>query len=323
MASHPRRIVIALGGNAISSADHRGDIGEQFAASRETARHIADVIAAGHHILLVHGNGPQVGATLRRVELSRHEVYPIPLALCVANTQAGMGFMICECIRNEMLGRGVRGRDVRACTIITTVRVNPDDEAFDNPSKPVGQDYDEATAKARAQSDGWAVAEISPGRWRRVVASPTPRRIEEGELIRHLFDEGRVVVCGGGGGIPIVLSEEGRSHSVEAVVDKDLTASLLAVETGADALVILTNVEHVLLDRGTDRERAVRELTITDARRHLEEGQFGMGSMAPKVRACVEFLEETDRPEALALITRTDRVMAGLAGEMGTRVVSG
>lgn len=274
-------------------------------------------------MLLVHGNGPQVGATLRRVELSRHEVYPVPLALCVANTQAGMGFMICECIRNEMLSRGVRVRDVRACTVITAVRVDEADPAFANPTKPIGQDYDEATARARAASDGWSVAEITPGRWRRVVASPTPRRIEEAELIGHLFDEGRVVVCCGGGGIPVVVGPEGRSHSIDAVIDKDLTAALLAVETGADTLAILTDVEHVQLDRGTEFERPIREMTISEAKRWLGEGQFGAGSMGPKVRACIDFLEGSERADAMAVITRTDRVMAALAGETGTRVVRG
>ena len=316
-----RRIVVALGGNAISSRDHSGDIDSQFAASRESARYIADIICAGHHVLLTHGNGPQVGATLRRVELARHQVYPIPLALCVANTQAGMGFMICECIRNEMLHRKGSSSEIHACTIITTVLVDPKDEAFEHPRKPIGQSYDEETALARAQTDGWDVAEVSPGEWRRVVASPKPIAIEELELIRHLFDEGRLVVCCGGGGIPVIETETREFHSIEAVIDKDLTASLLALGAGADTLLILTDVEHVLLDRGKPQERAISELSLEEARRHLSAGQFGEGSMAPKIGACISFMEQTQADQPMAIIAQTDKCMDALAGRSGTKIV--
>jgi carbamate kinase len=249
-------------------------------------------------------------------------VYPIPLALCVADTQAGMGFMICECIRNEMLGRSGRGRSVQACTVITTVRVDPDDEAFGRPSKPIGQRYDAETARERADTDGWDIVEVEPGVWRRVVASPRPVAIEEIELIRHLFDEGRLVVCCGGGGIPVVQTGEGRSHSVEAVVDKDLTASLLAIGAEADTLLILTDVERVLLDRGSPRERAVGALSVAEAEGYLAEGQFGEGSMEPKIRACVEFIARTRATSPMAVIARTDRCVEALAGRTGTRVVA-
>lgn len=317
----PRKIVVALGGNAIASADHAGDIDSQFAACVASAAHIADLIDQGHHVLLIHGNGPQVGATLRRVELARHEVYPIPLALCVANTQAGMGFMICECLRNEMLARkGDDARDFHAATVITTVRVDPLDPAFASPNKPIGQTYDEPTARRRAETDGWDLAQTSPGHWRRVVASPRPQAIEEIELIRHLFDEGRLIVCCGGGGIPVVQTDSGRSHSVEAVIDKDLTASLLALESGADTLLILTDVEHVLLDRNTPDERPLRTLTTADARKHLDAKQFGEGSMAPKIRACIQFIEESAAPGPTAIITRTDLALDALDGRAGTRI---
>lgn len=317
----PRKIVVALGGNAIASADHAGDIDSQFAACVASASHIADLTDQGHHVLLIHGNGPQVGATLRRVELARHEVYPIPLALCVANTQAGMGFMICECLRNEMLARrGDAARDFHAATIITTVRVDPLDPAFASPNKPIGQTYDEATARERRETDGWDLAETSPGAWRRVVASPQPQAIEEIELIRHLFDEGRLIVCCGGGGVPVVQTESGRSHSVEAVIDKDLTASLLALESDADTLLILTDIDRVLLDRNTPNERPLESLSTADARRHLESGQFGEGSMAPKIRACIRFIEQSTAENPSAIITRTDLALDALAGRAGTRI---
>jgi carbamate kinase len=316
----PRRIVIALGGNAISSANHRGDIDEQFAASRKTAAHIADLLGAGHHILLTHGNGPQVGATLRRVELSRHEVYPIPLSVCVANTQAGMGYMICESIRNEMASRG---KDVSTCAVITTVEVDPNDEAFRNPVKAIGQDFDEATARGRVQSDGWQIKEVAPGRWRRVVASPEPKSILELELLRHLFEEGRLVVCGGGGGVPVVRDQDGRLQKVDAVVDKDLTAALLAVGAGADMLAILTETDYVYLDFGTKDQRPLDQMTVEEAIRYLQAGQFGAGSMAPKIRACIRFLEHSDSPDRVAVIARTDKALEAIAGTSGTRIVRG
>lgn len=318
--SKPRRIVVALGGNAISSANHRGDIDEQFAASRKTAVHVADLLGADHHLLLTHGNGPQVGATLRRVELSRHEVYPLPLSVCVADTQAGMGYMLCECVRNQMASRR---KDVSACTVITTVEVDPKDEAFDNPVKPIGQDYDEPTARARAETDGWRIREVAAGRWRRVVPSPDPKRILEIDLLGKLFDEGRLVVCCGGGGIPVVRDESGRFQKIDAVIDKDLTASLLAVGASADMLAILTETDSVYLDFGTKDQRPLSELTVTDAKRYLAEGQFGAGSMAPKVEACIRFIERSDAPNPVAVIARTDHALEAIAGTSGTRVVKG
>lgn len=308
--------MLALGGNAISSGT--GDIPSQFAQSRVTARYIADLIGAGHHVLLTHGNGPQVGNTLRRVELSRHEVYPIDLGLCVADTQAGMGYMICQCIRNEM---HARGRAASACTVITTVVVDPDDPAFKDPTKPIGQFYDEATARQRAEAEGWHIIEVPGKGFRRVVPSPVPCEIQELELIHHLFDEGRVVVCCGGGGIPVVRRRDGATEGVEAVIDKDMTSARLAVGAGADTLAILTGVEHAFLDYGKPTQRPLERLTIAEAREHLEAGQFPPGSMGPKIRACIDFLLSSPLPDAQALITSVEMVGEALAGDTGTHLV--
>lgn len=320
MPANRRKIVLALGGNAISSGEGRSDIAAQFAASRVTARYIADLLCAGHHVLLTHGNGPQVGMILRRVELSRHEVYPIDLGLCVADSQAGMGYMICQCIRNEMR---FRGRDVRACTIVTTVLVDVSDPAFKNPTKPIGQFYDKATIEQRIANEGWQVIEVPGKGFRRVVPSPLPKQICELELIDHLFEEGRVVVCCGGGGIPVVDRPGWGEEGLEAVIDKDLTAALLATGTRADTLAILTGVEKAFLNYGKPNQQALDEITVSQARRWLEEGQFPPGSMGPKIQACLNFLEQTPEPDAVALITSIEGCLAALEGKTGTRVVRG
>ncbi|NOX57333.1 MAG: carbamate kinase [Planctomycetes bacterium] len=314
----PLKIILALGGNAISSGQHGGDVASQFAQSRVTAKHIADLIQAGHKLLLIHGNGPQVGTVLRRVELSRHEVYPIDLGLCVADTQAGMGYMICQCVRNEMISRG---SPVCASTIVTTVCVDANDPAFDHPTKPIGQYFDEDTVNQRKRSDGWNVVYVERKGYRRVVPSPKPKEIVELDIIRQLYDSGRVIVCCGGGGIPICEMPDGSREGVEAVIDKDLTAALLAKEAQADALVILTDVEKVCLGYGTPNEKALDRLTLEEAREHLASGEFPAGSMGPKVQACVNFLESTSNPSARAIITSISGCLDALAGKTGTHFV--
>jgi carbamate kinase len=318
MGVKPRRIVLALGGNAISSGAHGGNVADQFAQSRITAQYVADLVCAGHHLLLTHGNGPQVGVILRRVELSRHEVYPIDLGLAVADSQAGMGYMICQCIRNELRKRH---RIPRACSIITTVLVDPDDPAFERPTKPIGETYDRATIEERIASDGWDVVEIPGKGFRRVVPSPIPRKINERDLIHELFDQGRVVVCCGGGGIPIIDKPGWGFEGVEAVIDKDLTAALLAVGTLADTLAILTAVDRVCLNYGTPQEQPLDVITVSQARAYLAGGQFPPGSMGPKIQACINFLEDTREPEPVAVITSIAQAADALAGKTGTRVV--
>ncbi len=313
-----RKVVIALGGNAISSGDGSGDIASQFAQSRVTAKYIGGLLVAGHHVLLVHGNGPQVGMVLRRVELSRHEVYPIDLGLCVADTQAGMGYMICQCVRNEMIKRGFRAR---ACTIVTTVSVDQRDPAFSNPTKPIGQFYKREEIADRIVSEGWNVIDV-PGRGvRRVVPSPVPQEIRELELIHHLFDEGRVVVCCGGGGIPVVATEDGLFEGIEAVIDKDLTASLLAIGTDADSLAILTDVERVCLNYGKPNEKPLDQMTVSEAEAYLKDGQFPAGSMGPKIQACISYMRGSNCRNAQAIITSIEGCAEALEGKNGTRIV--
>jgi carbamate kinase len=259
-----------------------------------------------------------VGVDLRRVELSRHEVYPVDLGICVAHTQANMGYMICQCVDNELRKRQ---RHERTCTVITTVHVDQNDSAFTNPTKPIGQYYDKKAIDERVATHGWSVVEV-PGRgFRRVVPSPKPKMIAELAVIRELFNKGHIVICCGGGGIPVIDPGNGMLEGVEAVIDKDLTAALLAVGTGADTLAILTDVERVRLNYGKPNEKPVGTLTISEARAHLSSGQFPPGSMGPKVQACVNYLEHTENPNAQALITSIEGCSDALAGRTGTRIV--
>jgi len=317
-SSFSHKIVLALGGNSISSGNRRNDITDQFAQSRITVRHIADLLDAGHRVVITHGNGPQVGMVLRRVELSRHEVYPIDLGLAVADTQAGMGYMICQVLRNEMFARGNR---LDPCTLVTTVLVDADDPAFANPTKPIGPHYDKATIDQRVASDGWHVVEVPGKGWRRVVPSPRPKRIQEIALIRRLFDEGHVIVCCGGGGIPVVQTTPTRLDGVEAVIDKDLTSALLGIQTDADTLAITTGVDKVCINFGQPDERAVDLLTVREARAYLAEGQFPPGSMGPKIEACIQFIEESRTPGSQAIITSIAGLAGALAGKTGTRII--
>jgi carbamate kinase len=316
--SRSRKIVVALGGNAISGFGDKGDIPSQFASARGTAAVLADLIEAGHRLLITHGNGPQVGNILRRVELSSHEVYPIDLGLCVADSQAGMGYMICQCLQNELLQRG---RNERPATIVTTVLFDRSDPHCTHPTKPIGIYYNAGQAEQHRIRDGWVMHDI-PGRgFRRVVPSPAPKEIMELPIIRRLFNAGEVLVAAGGGGIPVVYTEGWGYEGLEAVIDKDLTAALLAVGVEADTLAILTDEECVWLRYGRpDAERLTR-VTAADARRWLEAGEFPEGSMGPKVQAAINFLRDSPRSDPTAIITHAAKLTEALAGKTGTTFV--
>jgi len=308
-------MVIALGGNAISLPSEEGNIAQQFDHTRETMRVIADVIAAGHHVILTHGNGPQVGNILRRSEIAaEHNVYPIPLDLCVADTQGGMGYMISQCLENELLVRGIR----RNCaTVITTVVVDERDAEFSKPTKPIGVFYHEDEARRHIKS-GWHMVHVPKRGWRRVVPSPLPREIVEIDLIRRLTDAGDLVVCCGGGGIPVTRRAQGGLRGLEAVIDKDRTAALLATSLDTDWLVILTSVPQVCTDFGTPNEKPLTDISIDQARHLLDNQQFPSGSMGPKIEAAIDFLQRSARPNAKVLITNTPTLISALDGKGGT-----
>ena len=312
------KMVVALGGNAISDPGTPGTIADQFAQSRATSVVLADLIDAGHQLLITHGNGPQVGNILRRVELAAGEVYPIDLGLCVADSQAGMGYMICQCLANELASRGRKGHPT---TIVTTVRVDADDPAFSHPTKPIGIYYTKEQADRHIADNGWQMNEIAGRGWRRMVPSPLPLEILQLEAIRSLFEGGQVVVAAGGGGIPVIHVAGSGYEGVEAVIDKDLTSAMLAVELEADTLAIITGVDGVYRDFGTPEQVKLDTLGAAEARKMLQAGQFPEGSMGPKIQAAINFLTSSASGNAQVLITTSDDLEASVQGRAGTRVV--
>lgn len=318
MSIPPQKLVIALGGNAISVPGEQGTIEEQFLHTRQTAVFLADAILAGYQPIITHGNGPQVGNILRRVELAKHELYTIPLEVCVADTQAGMGYMISQCLMNELASRGVQRH---ATTIVTTVLVDKDDPAFQCPSKPIGPKLEKSVAEKQRAAEGWHIREMEDGSFRRIVSSPRPTEIMELSTIRNLAEDGELVVCCGGGGIPVCRDEAGKYYGLAAVIDKDLTTALLARELGVSTLIILTGVERVCLNFGKPDEQQLSELSIAQAQEYLAAGHFGSGSMWPKVEAAVDFVTNSGAANPTAYIGHLEKLGDVLTGKSGTRFV--
>lgn len=318
MDDQGKRIVVALGGNAISLSDEEGNIDQQFAHTRQTAALLADAIAAGHHPVITHGNGPQVGNVLRRVELASSEMYAIPLEICVADTQAGMGYMIGQCLTNTLRQRGLPGE---VATVISSVVVDADDPAFAKPDKPIGRPMGADVAVRHRDQDGWVLMEVDHGRYRRIVPSPVPRAIVEIATIRRLVDDGLTVIACGGGGIPVVQDDGGNFRGAAAVIDKDRTAALLALELDAQVLVILTAVEHVYLNYRQPNQQAIGEISADELQRHLDAGQFPPGSMRPKVESAIAFVRRSPHDGACAVIAELNQLIPALSGDAGTRVV--
>jgi len=309
-------IVAALGGNAITRPDQEGDVRDQFANSREAARPLADLIEQGHTLVITHGNGPQIGNFLVRNDAAAAQIYPLAMEVAVAHVQGGMGFMIAQTLTNELALR--RRHDV-VTAVITNVLVDRDDPSFSNPSKPIGRTLTKADAE-NYERRGWTVKEIEPGRYRRVVASPLPRRILENEHIRRAVEGGETLVVCGGGGIPVVRDPEHGLTGTRAVIDKDLASSLLARELDADAMLILTNVDRVLLDYGKPGERSVDQMSLDEAQAWMDEGQFPPGSMGPKVQGAIDFLRASGKPDAFVTIGPLAHAADALAGRVGTRI---
>ncbi len=305
-------IVLAIGGNSLIRDEQHKTVPDQWALARETCHHVAQIVEAGHRVVITHGNGPQVGFILRRSELASHELHEVPLDSCDADTQGAIGYMIQQALENEFRRRGLKKS---AVSVVTQVEVDPDSPAFRNPTKPIGSFMDEATARTRASRYGWPIVEDAGRGWRRVVASPEPLAIVEIDAIRTLVEAGFVVTAVGGGGIPVVRGANGDYHGVEAVIDKDLASSVLAVSLHADLFVVSTSVSRVYLDFKKPGQRAVERLSLADARRHLAEGQFGRGSMAPKIDAIARFLEQGG---PRAVVTCPDELEQAVEGRAGT-----
>ena len=307
-------IVIALGGNALLQRGQKGTVDEQYANVKKTVSKIADLIQRGYKVVLTHGNGPQVGATLLRHEAAKAIVPPFPLDACGAETQGFIGYMIQQALRNELKTRGI---DKFVVTVVTRVIVDKHDLAFQNPTKPIGPFYskDEA-AKLKEQKPDLVVKEDAGRGYRRVVPSPDPKIIAERTAIRALVDAGFIVVACGGGGIP-VIEEETQTVGVEAVIDKDLAAQRLATLIGAHVVIMLTDVDAAYLNYGTPKQEKIREITSGKLRNYLKEGQFKEGSMAPKIEAAIRFVESGGER---AVVADLGSLVEALEGRVGTQV---
>jgi carbamate kinase len=309
-------VVIALGGNALLQRSQKGTFEDQYSNVQKTATKIADLAEQGYRIVLTHGNGPQVGATLLRHEAGKNIVPPFPLDACGAETQGFIGYMIQQALRNELKARGM---DKYVVTVVTRVIVDPHDPAFEHPTKPVGPFYTKEQADLVQQKMPNITIKEDAGRgYRRVVPSPDPKVIAERSAIRTLVDAGFIVVCTGGGGIPIV--EEGsQARGVEAVIDKDLAGQRLATLINASIFVILTDVDGAYVDYGTPKQELIKEVTTGKLQRYLDQGQFKEGSMAPKVLAAIRFVESGGEK---AIIAELGRLTEALEGNSGTQVFS-
>ena len=315
MTSEKKTAVIAIGGNSLIPDKHHPEMEHQWAAVRETCTHIAEMVDQGWNTIITHGNGPQVGFILRRAELAMPEVHPMSLDIIGADTQGSIGYMIQQAMDNEFHRRGLYRR---AITIVTQVLVDGEDPGFQNPTKPIGGFMTQEEASV-FETMGWQVIEDSGRGYRRVIASPKPLEIIEVNAIKQMVDIGWVVIAVGGGGIPVVRNASGELRAAPpAVIDKDLASALMAVETGADLLVISTGVEKVALNFNKPDEQWLDSMTVAEARQYLAEGHFAPGSMKPKIEAILLYLENGGKE---ALITDPPNIARALAGETGTRIV--
>ncbi|HUV91892.1 MAG TPA: carbamate kinase [Anaerolineales bacterium] len=310
--------VIAIGGNSLVKDKAHQSIEDQNQAVNETCMHIADMIQQGWTVAIGHGNGPQVGFVLRRSELA-HQVegiHEVPLDVCGADTQGATGYMLQQSLYNEFLKRGI---DKKVATVVTQVEVDSSDQAFQNPTKPIGSFMEEAQAVEKREKESWSVVEDAGRGWRRVVPSPLPIRVVEEPAVKALIDLGMCVITVGGGGIPVVADVAGNLQGIAAVIDKDFASSLLANAIGAELLIISTAVEKVALNFGKPDQKWIDTMTVAEAKAYLAEGtHFAKGSMAPKIQACIWFIERGGKK---AIITDPDNIGRALAGETGTMIV--
>ncbi|QGF23371.1 carbamate kinase [Raineyella fluvialis] len=310
-----RTVVVAVGGNALITDKTHISLQDQYAAASEAMKHVAQMVADGWSVIVTHGNGPQVGFLLRRVELASAELPPIPLDGLGADTQGATGYMFGNALGHEFAKIGV---DKQIVALVTRTVVDAKDPAFQKPTKPIGSFMDEDEAKRREAELGWDVVEDAGRGWRRVVASPKPVRIAEVEAIRTLVENGFTVIAAGGGGIPVVEDGEGFT-GIEAVIDKDFGASMLANQLDAGTLLISTAVDAVAINFNTPDEKWLGNVCVDEVKEYLAAGQFGAGSMAPKIEAAIAFLERGGRR---VIITSPPLMAAALKGEAGTTITA-
>jgi carbamate kinase len=309
--------VVAIGGNSLIKDKNHQTVQDQYLAAKETCHHIADMIEQGWDVAIGHGNGPQVGFILRRSEIAARVagMHEVPLDVCGSDSQGAIGYALQQNLANEFRRRGMQKR---AATVVTQVRVDTQDPAFQNPSKPIGGFMEEDEAKERAAKEGWTVVDDAGRGWRRVVPSPLPQEIIELDAVRELLNAGIVTITVGGGGIPVIRNEDGDIQGVAAVIDKDYASSLLARSINADLLLISTAVEKVYLNFNKPDQEPIGVMTLAEAKRYMEEGHFAKGSMLPKIQAITWFLEAGGKE---AIITNPENIARALRGEIGTRIL--
>lgn len=311
-----RKAVVALGGNAITREFEEGNIYQQFANTRRSLVGVADLIQQGYLVAITHGNGPQVGNALIRVEESRHKVPPVPLGVLVADLEGGMGYMIAQSLQNKLHLRGIN-REV--ATIVSQVIVDKNDPSILNPTKFVGPFFHEHEVKDLEKTRNWIIKYDEGRGWRRVVPSPIPLEIVEKKVIKQLVDAGIIVIAVGGGGSPVYIENDGTFEGVDSVVDKDRSAAILARDIGAQELYILTAVDKVMLNYKKSNQVELDKLTLADAKKHLAEGQFPRGSMGPKIESAINFIESGGE---VCIITSTEMMIEAIEGKAGTRIVA-
>lgn len=307
-----KRIVIALGGNALQRADEEATSENQLKNIMATATHIADIIEEGHQVIITHGNGPQVGRLLLQGDTAKDITPPMPMDVCVAMTQGMIGYYIQQCVKAELKARGLRKN---VCALVTQTHVDPEDPAMRNPTKPVGKFYDEGEAE-QLRRQGIAVRQDTNRGFRRVVPSPRPQEVEEIDTIRDLVDAGTVVVACGGGGVPVYRNSRGRFQGVEVVIDKDFASCVLAQQLNADILMILTEVEHVYVHYAKPGQKALTSVSARELEKYKQQGEFAQGSMLPKVEAALAFYYS--KPGRVSIITSLENAVRGIDGEAGT-----
>ena len=312
-----QRIVVALGGNAILQRGQKGTAEEQMANVMVTARQIVEMLEKGYEVVVSHGNGPQVGAILIQNELGSKQVPPMPMDVCGAESQGLIGYMLSQAIDNLLKLRNIE--DHRPVCFVTRVEVDPNDEAFKKPTKPVGPFYSEEVARQRMEEKGETWINDAGRGWRRVVPSPNPLHIVEAEPIKDLVERGYTVIASGGGGIPVVRDSEGLYKGVEAVIDKDLASERLAQEVNADVFMILTDVPKVALNYGKPDETWLGHVSADELSKYQEEGHFKAGSMGPKVAAALRFVKKGGKK---AIIASLNEALQALKGEAGTQITA-
>lgn len=306
--------LIAFGGNAILPESQRGLQSEQMKNAQKAARLMIHVVKKGCDLIIVHGNGPQVGNLLIQMEEAVTKIPPFSLEVCDAMTEGGMGFMLEVAIINELRRNSL---DKEVATLVTQVVVDKDDPAFENPTKPIGPFYSRYRAQMLAREKKWKMTEDAGRGYRKVVPSPKPIDVVPKRIIHDLVHSGKIVITSGGGGIPVIINSRGLFQGVEAVIDKDFAASLIAREVKADLFIILTNVDQVYLNYGTSDEKPIPVMTVEQAEEYYSQGQFPPGSMGPKIKAAIEYIQNGGKE---VLITSANQLKASLINRSGTKI---